>query len=297
MSLRASSRSSRFPSSSSFVLDYLPSAASSYKTGDPKNARLTWYSNKGHGACGAVPFAVLSSVSAVNLEQSRAALAAADAHRHDAPFGLAALAFLEDVAGETRAGHAEGMADRDRAAVDVVLVGIDAELVARIEALAGEGFVELPEIDVVDLQAMTLQQLRHGKDRADAHLVRLATRRRPSDEAAHRIEAALLRVLGFHQHNGCGAVRQLAGVAGRDVFARALHRLELGETFERGLGTVALVAVDDVVDDRLGLGRLVDHLHLRLHRDDLVLEIVGLLGGGHAALRLQRIFVLVFAAD
>src|SRR3954471_5331693 len=112
MSLRASSRSSRFPSSSSFVLDYLPSAASSHKTGEPKSARLTWYSNKGHGACGAVPFAVLQSVSAIDLEQSRAALAAADAHRHDAPLGLAALAFLEDVAGETRAGHAERVADR-----------------------------------------------------------------------------------------------------------------------------------------------------------------------------------------
>src|SRR5438874_12402952 len=100
------------------------------------------------------------SISAVDFEQTRAALAAADAHRHDAPLGLAAGAFLEEVAGETRAGHAEGMADRDRAAVDVVLGGIDAELVARVEALAGEGLVELPEIDVVDRQAMALQQLR-----------------------------------------------------------------------------------------------------------------------------------------
>src|ERR1700744_660173 len=105
--------------------------------------------------------------SSINLEQSRAALAAADAHGHDAPLGLAPMAFLEDVAGETRAGHAEGMADRDRAAIDVVLFGIDAELVARIEALARERLVQLPDIDVVDLQALALQQLRHGIDRAD----------------------------------------------------------------------------------------------------------------------------------
>src|SRR4051812_20226748 len=285
MSLRASSRSSRFPSSSSFVLDYLPSAASSYKTGDPKNARLTWYSNKGHGACGAVPFAVLQSVSAINLEQSRAALAAADAHRHDAPLGLAAMAFLQDVAGETRAGHAEGMADRDRAAVDVVLLRIDAELVARIEALAGEGFVELPEVDVIDLEAVALQQLRHGEDRPDAHLVRLAARRRPGHEAAHRVEAALLGVLGFHQNDGRRAIRELAGIAGGDELARALDRLELGKAFQGGFRTVALVAIDDVVDDALRLRRLVDHLHFGLHRDDFVLELVGLLGSGHAALR------------
>src|SRR2546421_12562871 len=84
----------------------------------------------------------------IDLEQACAALAAADAHRDDAPLGLAPAAFLQDVAGETRTGHAEGMADRDRAAVDVVLLGIDAELVARIETLAGEGLGEFPEICV-----------------------------------------------------------------------------------------------------------------------------------------------------
>src|SRR5277367_1661583 len=108
--------------------------------------------------------------SAIDLEQPRAALAAADAHGDDAPLGLAAVAFLQDVAGETRAGHAEGMADRDRAAIDVVFGGIDAEPVAAIEALAGEGFVQLPDVDIVDLQTLALEQFRHGEHRADAHL-------------------------------------------------------------------------------------------------------------------------------
>ena len=48
---------------------------------------------------------------------------------------------------------------------------------------------------------------------------------------------------------------------------------------------------------RLFLRLLVDLLHLGLHRDDLVPELAGLLGGGHAPLRFQRILVLVFAAD
>src|SRR6059058_778433 len=236
-------------------------------------------------------------LSVVDLEQACAALAAADAHRDDAPLGLAPAAFLQDVAGETRTGHTEGVTDRDRAAVDIVLLGIDAELVAGIEALAGEGFVELPEIDVLDLQAIALQQLRHGVDRSDAHLIRLAARRRPANEAAERIETALLGVLGFHQHDRRRAVGELAGVAGGDVFAGALDRLELGEAFHGGLGTVALVAIDGVVDDAFGFRRLVDHLHPGLHRDDFVLELVGLLGGRHAALRFQRVFVLVFAAE
>ena len=55
------------------------------------------------------------------------------------------------------------MADRDRAAIDVVPGGIDAELVAAVQALAGEGLVELPDLDVVDLQALALQKLPGAK--------------------------------------------------------------------------------------------------------------------------------------
>src|SRR5579864_4113286 len=120
-----------------------------------------------------VPSVAAAPASAVDLEQPGAALPAADAHRHHAPFGLAAAAFLQNVPGQACAGHAEGMADRDRTAIDVVFGGIDAELVAAIQALARERLVQLPDVDVVDLQAMALQQFRHGEHRADAHLVRL----------------------------------------------------------------------------------------------------------------------------
>src|SRR3990167_6555999 len=87
------------------------------------------------------------SGSAVNLEQAGAALPAADPHGHHAPLGLAATAFLQDVAGAAGAGHAEGVADGDRAAVDVVLGRVDAQLVAAVEALAGEGFGLFPGVD------------------------------------------------------------------------------------------------------------------------------------------------------
>src|SRR5450631_1765452 len=157
--------------------------------------------------------------SAVDFKQAGAALAAADAHGDDAPFGLAPAALLQDVAGEPCAGHPEGMADGDRAAIDVVLLGIDAELVARIQALAGEGFVELPEVDIADLEAVALQQFWHREHRPDTHFVRLATGRRPGDKAPQRLQAALLGVFGFHQYHGCCAIRQLAGIPCGDVFA------------------------------------------------------------------------------
>src|ERR1700737_1263164 len=62
------------------------------------------------------------------------------------------------------------------------------------------------------------------------------------------------------------SIRQLAGGPGGDVFAGALHRLELGEPFHGRVRPVALVAVDHIVDDALRLRRLVDHFHLGLHR-------------------------------
>src|SRR6516165_12458461 len=242
------------------------------------------------------PPATVAGVSAIDLEEPGAALPAADAHGHHAPLGLPAPAFLQDVAGQASAGHAEGMADRDRAAVDVVFRRIDLEPIAAVQALAGERLVQLPDIDVVDLEAMPLQKFWHGEHRANTHLIRLATRDRPGHEAAHRLDAALLGILGFHQHNRGGTVGKLACIPGGNVFARSLDRFELGEAYHRRVRTVALVPSDNIVDDAFRLCRLVDDLHLGLHRDDFVLELVGLLGGRHAALRFKRILVLIFAA-
>src|SRR5437899_346973 len=57
-----------------------------------------------------------------DLEQAGRAHAAADAHGDDDVLGLAPAALDQGVAGAARAGHAERMADRDRAAVDVQLL-------------------------------------------------------------------------------------------------------------------------------------------------------------------------------
>jgi hypothetical protein len=93
----------------------------------------------------------------------------------------------------------------------------DAELVAAVDDLHGEGLVEFPQADVVDLQAVARSSsLGIGEDRADAHLVRLAAGDGEAAEDAERLEAALLGELRVHHHAGRGAVRELAGVAGGD---------------------------------------------------------------------------------
>src|SRR5690606_37954281 len=117
---------------------------------------------------------------------------AADAHGDDHVFHAAALPLDQGVPDHAGARHAIGMADGDRAAVDVQALIGNAELVAAVDHLHGEGLIQLPEADIVHLQAETLQQLRHGIDRADPHLVGLAAGDRHAAIDAERLQAALL---------------------------------------------------------------------------------------------------------
>src|SRR6516165_5391276 len=87
-----------------------------------------------------------------DLEQAGRAHAAADAHGDDAVLCLTAPPFDQNVAGKPCSGHAVGTPQRDGAAVDVELFWVDAELVPAIDHLYRVGLVQLPQIDIVDLQ-------------------------------------------------------------------------------------------------------------------------------------------------
>ena len=200
------------------------------------------------------------------------------------------------MAGHARAAHAIGVADRDRAAVHVQQFVRDAELVLAIEHLHRESLVQLPQADIVHLKVVALEQFRDREDRADAHLVRLGAGNGHADIAAERGEAALLGHLLLHQHAGRRTVRQLRGIAGGDGAVRQ-HRLERGQALGGRLGAIALVLGerDLLLGDFLGL--LVDDVHRRGDRHDLVVELARGLRGGGALLRLQGIGIATVAAD
>ena len=201
------------------------------------------------------------------------------------------------MAGAARAGHAIGVADRDRATVDVQQFIRNAELVAAIKHLHGEGFVQFPDADIVHLQAKTLQQFRNCVNRADAHFVGLGSGDGHADIAPQRIEALLFGNLGFHQHAGRRAVGQLAGVTGGDGHVGTKHRLERLQSGQLGVGAVAFVLGDG--DFLLGdfAGFLVGHIHGGGDGHDFGVEITGSLRSGGALLRLEGIFVHRVAAD
>ena len=112
----------------------------------------------------------------------------------------ASLALDQSVADHARARHPIGMADGDRTAIDIIPLGIDAEPVSAIESLNGERLVELPQTDVVDLEPMLLQQLRHREDRTNSHLVRSAAGDRNPTIGAEWLQPTALSLPGFHQH-------------------------------------------------------------------------------------------------
>src|SRR5262245_12872393 len=185
--------------------------SSSYIAGSPRHTRTRRYGKRATSIvrCPTPPLPREDLLH--DLEQAGSAHAAADAHGDDHVLGLAAAAFDQDMAGAARAGHAEGMADRDRAAVDVELLVGDAELVAAVEHLHREGLVQFPQIDVVHLEPEALQELGDGVDRADAHLVRLAARNDQALVDAERLQPAPGRFGVTHHHRGRRAVAELAG--------------------------------------------------------------------------------------
>ena len=85
------------------------------------------------------------------LERRRLALADADAERREAVAAAAAAQLVQQRDDEPRAAHPERMAERDRAAVHVHLLGVEAELPDHDEALRGERLVQLDQVEVSDV--------------------------------------------------------------------------------------------------------------------------------------------------
>src|SRR6267143_3960702 len=107
-------------------------------------------------------FSLSQIVVSINLfDRDRDALADADAHGCQSKLPAPLLHAVHRRQRQPRAAHAERMAKRDRAAMRVDEVGIvlDAQLPQTGYALRGEGFIELDQIEVRDLDAEPLHQL------------------------------------------------------------------------------------------------------------------------------------------
>ena len=96
----------------------------------------------------------------------------------------------------------ERVAERDRPAVDVDLLGIEPELVDAHDRLRGERLVELDEVEVVDADAGPLERLACRRDRPDAHDRGIDAGDGRRDDAGHRVQAELAGPLRLDEQHG-----------------------------------------------------------------------------------------------
>src|SRR5438445_255649 len=119
-----------------------------------------WAGQRGRAFCGRVPLDALAD--------RRDPLAPADAERRESVALLPLPQFVRERKREPSPRCAEGMPERDRAAVHVRLLAIEAEVLFHREVLRREGLVDLDEVHVLDFQAGELERLARRRCRTDA---------------------------------------------------------------------------------------------------------------------------------
>src|SRR5205085_8897256 len=102
---------------------------------------------------------------AVDAQDDRVALPAARADRRDAEAAAATAQLVDEDAEDAGARGADRVAERDRAAVDVDAVLLDAQLADRLQGHRRERLVDLPQVDVARLQARLVQRALGGARR------------------------------------------------------------------------------------------------------------------------------------
>ena len=194
-----------------------------------------------------------------------------------------ALQQARRLAGDARAGGAERVAERDRAAVEVQHLVANAEFAHARQGLRGEGLVEFDDVDRADLDIGALQRLARRRDRADAHDVRLAAGHRHRGEARQRLKVvALGEFFRADEHRG-GAVGQRRRGAGGDRALLVEGRLQPSQRLGRGVGADAAV--------------LFHRRPVGFDGHDLVGQLAGGLRGGGLLVAAQRQFLLRRAGD
>ena len=150
------------------------------------------------------------------------------AMRHAMASAAGALKLVQQHRHQPRAGCAERVADRDRAAVD-----IDARQIRAGRALPGqhhasEGLVDLDQVDLVERQSGAIKRALRGRDRRGQHQDRIIAGQRERGEARARAQPQPLGGGALHDQQRGRAIADLRGVAGGDHTVGLKGRLQAG---------------------------------------------------------------------
>ena len=217
----------------------------------PPRARLDEVGDRRPAARGAAASGRSSAGSGLrDTDDQGVALAAAAAQRSRTDAAAATLQLEREVQDDAGAGHADRVAERDGAAVDVDLVVGEAELAGRGDADGGEGLVELDQVEVGGRDALLLAGLRGGVGR-----LQLQRGVGPGDLAVGADlgepgRGRAPRPWPCSSRRPRGAVGDLRGRAGGDGAVLGEGGAQLGEGLGGGVAADALVLGDD---DRVAL--------------------------------------------
>src|SRR5918993_5277862 len=189
-------------------------------------------------------YRLLPTALSQSLDQERDAEDAADAERREAAPCAAPLHLVEQRRRDAHPRAADGVAEREGAAVDVEARGVEPQLAVARDDLRGEGFVQLDEVDLVEPQLLSFEQAGDRGDGADAHHLRRDARELVIDDARQRLRAPARFAQGFlaEDDQRRRAVRDARRVARRHgAFLREDGR-ELAQRLDARLGARVLVA-------------------------------------------------------
>jgi hypothetical protein len=126
-------------------------------------------------------------------------------------------------------GGADGMTQGHRAAVDVDLLGIEAEFTIDCQGDGRKRFIDLEQIDVTDGKSGLFQQPPDRFDRRNREPFRCQRRTGIPDDASHRRETKPNGLLFTHDDQCCRSIVAGGGVAHGEDSVVLKHRFELAQ--------------------------------------------------------------------
>ena len=138
-------------------------------------------------------------------------------------------------------GAADRVAESNRTPVGIDDLGVEGQLGEAGQDLAGERLVELDQIDVVEAQTASLEQLTGRRHRSDSHDSRLDADDLPIDQSGDDRQASCARRFSAGHDEGRSAVGDSRCIARGDRASVAKDGRQLGE--RRGLDAVTRVLV------------------------------------------------------
>src|ERR1700722_9762836 len=242
-----------------------------------------------------LPLGGASADTCSDLQDNRVALSATGADRGAAVATAATAQLIDERADDARAGRPDRVAQGNRATVDVDAILVDAEHAGHVERDRGKGLVDLPQVDVLGLQASLLQSLLRGRGGGAGEIGEVVG----GLSMSHDLSQDFLAV-GRCPSIG-GDYERAAGIVDTGRVARRMGAVldkagQLRQQLERGVATrrlvdldggVALSAFDGDRDDLFRQTTLVGGLHCEFVRAQSPaieirsrhLELVAHLGG------------------